>query len=259
MSLTSSRYDIFLSYTHRDTETLTSQIGHILDRRGLKVFLDDIEILPGDVIMEHITDAVHDCRYFVAIISPAYSESGWCKHEMLHMLVNEANRNQVGILPFRIDDAEVPRLLATRKYGRYANDLESAEQIAKTILRIVERDYSDSPVIRSAVNVPVWLERMCQLASLARRCTSHLIRGDQSEDYNAKMEEIYYEIAKIRTEYTAQIGNDYYDVFEQLQNGVCRGARSPEEERERIERTHREIVEMTQKKYGVDKNIWNSE
>lgn len=259
MSLTASRYDVFLSYTHRDTEALSSEIGRILDRRGLKIFLDDIEILPGDVIMEHITDAIHDCRYFVAIVSPAYSASGWCKHEMLHMLVKEANRNEVGILPFRIDEAEVPRLLATRKYGRYTSDLESAEPIARAILKVAERDYSNSPVIRSAVNVPVWLERMCQLASLARRCASHLIRGDQTEDYGEKMEEIYYEIAKIRTDYTAQIGQDYYDMFEQLQNGVCRGARFPKEERERIERTHRELVEMTQRKYGVDKGMWDSD
>jgi len=255
MSITESRYDIFMNYTHQDTESLAREVGRILDRRGLRIFIDDSEILAGDIIIERITDAIQDCRYFVALVSPAYSKSGWCRHEILQMLVKEANRNEVGILPFRIGESEVPKLLATRKYGSFANDISSAEPIAKEILQVVERDYADSPTVRSIVRAPVWLERMCQLASLARRCTSHLLRGDDPERYSQKMEEIYYEIAKIRTEYTSQIDPDFYDLFEQLQNGVYRGARLPEEERERIERTHREIVQLTQKRFGVDPKV----
>ena len=78
------------------------------------MFTDDVELLAGDLIVERLNDAIHNCRYFIAFLSEAYLKSGWCKQEMLQMLTKEAQTNEVGFIPFRVGDCQIPQLLAAR-------------------------------------------------------------------------------------------------------------------------------------------------
>lgn len=242
-------YDVFLSYSHNDSEELTRNIYSSLVKKGLRVFIDDVEILTGDIIIEKIIDAINDSKIFVAIISDSYSKSGWCKHEMIQVLVDYANKSNVDILPFRINDAEIPRLLSIRKYSSYTNSIKNGEFITKDILNVVRRSFRDFNIQKSVLDIPSWLEQICELGTLARRCCSHIIRDDEKEFYLNELEEIYYKIAKIRTEFSTQITDEFYDDIEELQNATYRGPIEPVRERERIEKTTKRIIKKAQERF----------
>jgi hypothetical protein len=90
--------DVFISYAHRDNRTpryeprgwvecFYSQLKDRLDAiRGAdtSVFHDESEgrISGSSILTDTIRDALRDCTVLVAIMSPAYFASEWCKREL---------------------------------------------------------------------------------------------------------------------------------------------------------------------------------
>ncbi|MCA2174666.1 TIR domain-containing protein [Nonomuraea glycinis] len=61
---------MFISHAHHDAEWAEGLAGE-LAVHGVKVFLDEWDILPGDVVVHKVDDAVRRSRGGIAIISPA--------------------------------------------------------------------------------------------------------------------------------------------------------------------------------------------
>jgi hypothetical protein len=249
MSIAGRSWDAFISYAHKDGQHLAQEFANILDNIGLHVFLDDVEILPADILTERISEAIHKSRCFVSLVSQAYLQSGWCRQEMLQMLTKEANANGVYIIIIRIGDCTVPRLLSTSKYFTVSDRKEDVNKAAAAIISIVERDYQTAPEDTLMVRASVWIERMCELASLARRCISHILRGEDIGSYSKRLEDICGEIVSITYEYTSQIDPKIYDLFRELQVAALLGIENPEEVREDIERCHSQLVEILLEQY----------
>lgn len=77
-------FHVFLSHTGQD-ETAGNFSAHLhreCQRLGISCFYDARCIPPGEVFAEFINRAVHGCRVFVAILSPAYFRRHWCLHEL---------------------------------------------------------------------------------------------------------------------------------------------------------------------------------
>ena len=60
---------LFLSYTRKD-ETAVAQLYERLASLGLKPWMDQEDILPGELWQESIRRAIRDSHFFLACISP---------------------------------------------------------------------------------------------------------------------------------------------------------------------------------------------
>ena len=118
---TSHKYDVFLSFRGADTRnTFTSHLYKDLDRVGISVFKDDVEIDKGEDINEALKTAINDSRICIPIFSKDYASSKACLQELSQMVLEDKI-----IIPIFYDVAADDVKLKT---DLYKNALEQHQQ-----------------------------------------------------------------------------------------------------------------------------------
>ncbi|ESW21604.1 hypothetical protein PHAVU_005G084100 [Phaseolus vulgaris] len=75
--------DVFLNHRSMDTKkTVATLMYDHLKRHGFNPFLDNKTMKPGDKLFDKINRAVMECKIGVAVLSPRYTESYFCLHEL---------------------------------------------------------------------------------------------------------------------------------------------------------------------------------
>ncbi|MDX1956928.1 MAG: toll/interleukin-1 receptor domain-containing protein [Leptospiraceae bacterium] len=124
----SYEYDIFISYSNHDMADyvrtilfplIKQEIGGTLGERNLKIFIDKIGVNSGDDWENRIKNCLIKSRIMIAILSPEYFKSEWCKKEMSFMLEKEQDlkfrcqQNPSGLIfPLKIRNQE-------KRYPKY--------------------------------------------------------------------------------------------------------------------------------------------
>lgn len=98
---------IFISYSHKDTETVEMIIG-LLRESGFNVWYD-AGIEPGTEWDENIAQHVIACSYFIAFLSENYLKSSNCKDELNYS--RDLEKNQLLVY---LEDAQLPSGMAMR-------------------------------------------------------------------------------------------------------------------------------------------------
>lgn len=93
----SGEYDVFLSYSHKDSKEIVGLLAEELDALGLNVWYDDEEISLGDSISESIDDGLSKSDFGVVVVSQNYFE-GTSRWE-LNGLINRHTSESEVILP----------------------------------------------------------------------------------------------------------------------------------------------------------------
>ncbi|MEQ9316455.1 MAG: COR domain-containing protein, partial [Henriciella sp.] len=120
----SPAWDVFVSYSNRDTETVQKVVRDIRDR-GLTVWWDSDEIKIGDSIMQTIESGLRKIRFLLPCISRHQVESGWCRVEytsVFNRVVRGTSAQK--ITPLIIDDLEgdqIPAIFSDMMCARYTN------------------------------------------------------------------------------------------------------------------------------------------
>jgi hypothetical protein len=101
---------VFINYAHEDKE-LARAFATALEARGLKVWIDENELLAGDSIIERIASAVAGVDFFCAFVSEASRQSNWCRKELSLAISGELGREGAQVMPLRVGDTEMPESL----------------------------------------------------------------------------------------------------------------------------------------------------
>ncbi|TVU01204.1 hypothetical protein EJB05_53350, partial [Eragrostis curvula] len=92
-------YDVFINHRGVDTKRTVARLLYDrleqLSGGGIRSFLDNMSMRPGDRLEERIDEAIRECGVAVAIFSKSYCDSDFCLHE-LAMLV-EARKTIIPI------------------------------------------------------------------------------------------------------------------------------------------------------------------
>ena len=132
------RYDIFLSYSHKDHK-IAGEIHDILEDMGVSVFWD-LDLLPGcdysSLIMDRIRIA--DCMFI--LLSENSMNSRFIIHEV-HFAVTTASERDKLIIPVLIDSAELSGQfrLILGKYQMLRYDSRSPGTFIRLITPVIER------------------------------------------------------------------------------------------------------------------------
>ena len=122
---------VFISYATADrTEVL--KFHQDLLERGIDPFLDIMDILPGDDVVMSINGALERSDFYVLVWSAAARDRYWVNSEISAAMVLEQRRARPFVFIVRLDDSELPPVLAPRRYldafgGRRAS---AADQLA---------------------------------------------------------------------------------------------------------------------------------
>ena len=99
----------FISYTRADKEW-AFQLAHLLTAASYQVLIDERDFRGGENFVLEISDAIDWCDWTVALLSPDYLDSPYCKLEWSSAL-------DLGkLLPVRIREANLPAVLRPHIY-----------------------------------------------------------------------------------------------------------------------------------------------
>ncbi|XP_052161137.1 TIR-only protein-like [Oryza glaberrima] len=78
-----ARYDVFINHRGVDTKRTVARLFYDrLVAAGVRAFLDNQSMRPGDRLDERIGEAISQCGVAVAIFSPHYCDSEYCLREL---------------------------------------------------------------------------------------------------------------------------------------------------------------------------------
>jgi cold shock CspA family protein len=111
----SSPISIFVSYAHED-KPLARRLARNLTSYGLRVWIDEGELMVGDSIVERISTALANVQFVVAIVSSSSVRSQWCQKELALAVTGGLQRKGIKVLPLRVGSVPMPPSLADTLY-----------------------------------------------------------------------------------------------------------------------------------------------
>src|SRR5215510_13812193 len=133
------KYDVFLSHSSQD-KTVVRAVSERLRADGLRVWLDDWEIRPGDHIQAKIEAGLEDSRVLVLCMSAHAFGSDWAQLESYTYRFRDPLNKERRFIPLRLDEAPIKGSLAQFLYinwlpedreQEYAKLLEACRPPAK--------------------------------------------------------------------------------------------------------------------------------
>lgn len=116
---------IFLSHNYNDkpiVEEIAVRLNNIFGQQN--IFYDSWSIQPGDGIIDKMNEGLESCKFFFLFVSTNSLNSNMVKLEWQNALMKAA-RNDIKIVPIRIDNSHLPAILSQTLYlDLFSNGLE---------------------------------------------------------------------------------------------------------------------------------------
>lgn len=98
---------VFISYSSKDRR-LAETLAADLAGRGLRVWFDKVEILPGHDIIDSVYSAIRNSDFLAVIITRNSVKSKWVKEETEFAKLRQLEAGGITILPLLFGDCETP-------------------------------------------------------------------------------------------------------------------------------------------------------
>lgn len=126
---------VFLSHSSIDKSIVIS-VALDLQEKGISTWLDAFDILPGESITSKINKGLEECEFVLLFLSNNSVKSNWVTKEWETMLWDEINSGKIKIIPVKLEECEIPKILQTKKYidlsKNYSDGLFQIIQTIKT-------------------------------------------------------------------------------------------------------------------------------
>lgn len=110
-----------------------------LRMRGLNVWIDRVELLIGDSLIERIGDAIQGGDFVLAVISQHSINSPWCQKELRLAATRGISENRVFVLPIQHGDVAMPSFMTDAFYARSDDPSRLADEIVRAVIGHLER------------------------------------------------------------------------------------------------------------------------
>ncbi|MFG2343703.1 TIR domain-containing protein, partial [Streptomyces phaeochromogenes] len=127
------RFDAFVSYAHED-EPWARVLAENLERLGLHVWLDQWELVGGQLMALRLQDGLAKADTVVTVVSRHWTESGWCGEEFASAVANSVAGRQ-RVIPVLLGEVEVPPFIASRLYFDFRH-LASPQQYESRVRQL---------------------------------------------------------------------------------------------------------------------------
>ena len=131
-------YDVFLSHRSVD-KSWVSQLKKDLQRHQVRVWLDQDEMRPGDVLVKALEEGLARCRTVVLVVTPEALASPWVRAEYdcaVTMAITQGKR----LIPVLLRDTAMPGFLASRAWVDFRDPRAYHAQVAQLVRGILETE-----------------------------------------------------------------------------------------------------------------------
>ncbi|HEX8397559.1 MAG TPA: TIR domain-containing protein [Pyrinomonadaceae bacterium] len=137
-------YDVFLSHSSKD-KPIVHELAERLKADGLRVWLDEWIIKPGDPISLKIQHGIEKSRTLVMCMSPNFFASEWAKLEHHSLLFRDPTNEKRRFIPLLIADCEPPDMIAQFAHIDWRDKNEEKYQELLNACRANEETVPKSP------------------------------------------------------------------------------------------------------------------
>jgi hypothetical protein len=131
---------VFLSYSSLDKERFAQGLAARLRARGIDVWFDDWEILPGDSLVDRIFEhGLASADVVIVVLSRNSVASPWVREE-LHAGLHRRIAKEVTLIPVVIDDCEIPTSLHDTKWLRIGDLTNYERELGELVGAILRQD-----------------------------------------------------------------------------------------------------------------------
>jgi TIR domain len=133
MSQKRKKYHVFLSHNSVD-KPWVNRLKDALEGRGLKVWLDQYEIRPGDLFVDALEKGLESSRTVALIISPEGMQSGWVDEEYNRAIGLAQDKNEkIRLIPVILRTTKLPGFLSGRNWVDFTDESSFDGSLEKLI------------------------------------------------------------------------------------------------------------------------------
>lgn len=138
-SIAEGDFHVFISYRTVD-RAFAMRLYERMDAIGLRVFLDQNELLPGDRLVGTLHEALDRSHAALVLLSKGYLESEWCQAECERLVHLAIERPGFRLIPLRLDDSPMPGKLSTLLSVDFSRDaLPGGDQLNRVVYGVIGR------------------------------------------------------------------------------------------------------------------------
>lgn len=131
---------VFLSHSSADKSIVIS-VALDLQKMGINTWLDAFDILPGESIITKINDGIEECRFALLFLSKNSVKSNWVTKEWETMLWDEISSDKIKIIPIKLEECEIPKILQSKKYIDFSKNYSNGLfEVIQTIRKYERND-----------------------------------------------------------------------------------------------------------------------
>ncbi|MCX7421588.1 MAG: toll/interleukin-1 receptor domain-containing protein [Planctomycetia bacterium] len=119
------QFDVFLSHNQAD-KARVRRLAERLKGAGLRVWLDEWVIQPGDIISLKVDEGLEQSRVLLLCLSPAAPASDWVALERSTAIHRDPANAGRRFIPLLLADCELPDTLRRYKYVDFREEAEGA-------------------------------------------------------------------------------------------------------------------------------------
>jgi len=112
---------VFLSHTAKD-KPKARQLAEDLRINGIRVWLDEREVRPGDSVIEKIESGIKASRYVFFLASRDSIAAPWVLEEVRMAMHDGITRKRVRVVAVRLDQTPLPGFLSEKKHVDISSD-----------------------------------------------------------------------------------------------------------------------------------------
>ncbi len=127
-------YDVFLSHNAKDKPRVR-RLAERLKQAGLRVWFDEWNVGPGDIIALKVDDGLERSRALLLCVSPNALASGWVALERSTAIHRDPANAGRRFIPLLLADCDMPDTLRRYKYVDFREEAEAAFAELVTVCR----------------------------------------------------------------------------------------------------------------------------
>jgi hypothetical protein len=135
------RYDVFLTYTHRDKEWVSEQLVPRLEEAQLKVLQEDLDYGTVPTALDALEQRVESSQRTVVVLTPGWRASQWISLERLVVRTDGPAGARQRLLPLLLERCEPPRAVAELAYADFTDPSQRSEAM-QLLLRTLTTTYA---------------------------------------------------------------------------------------------------------------------
>jgi formylglycine-generating enzyme required for sulfatase activity len=160
-------FDVFLSYHSLDRPAVL-RVKDALQAHGLKVWLDQDQIRPGDLFVGALEEGLQSSKAVAFFISPGAMKSGWLREEYSRALVlANSSQDNVRLVPVILRHSPMPAFITTRQSVDLSDESLFEERIERLVWGLTGKRPSGSEIGSSGTRASRFVVSKALAAKLA--------------------------------------------------------------------------------------------